>query len=58
LSPEGQPAAGRIELPVVYTTLYHRVPGLALAVPLDELPFKHDMLVCGVHALPVMWRLP
>ncbi|MCU1679834.1 MAG: cytochrome [Amycolatopsis sp.] len=50
----GQPLA-RVELQVVYSTLYRRVPTLALAVPLEELNFKHDMLVYGVHELPVTW---
>jgi cytochrome P450 len=50
----GQPLA-RVELQVVYGTLYRRIPTLALAVPVDELPFKHEMLVYGVHELPVTW---
>lgn len=50
----GQPLA-RVELQVVYQTLYRRIPTLALAVPLEELPFKHDMNVYGVHHLPVTW---
>jgi cytochrome P450 len=50
----GQPLA-RVELQVVYSTLYKRIPTLALAVPVDELPFKHDMAIYGVHALPVTW---
>jgi cytochrome P450 len=50
----GQPLA-RVELQVVYSTLYRRVPTLALAVGLDQLEFKHDMLVYGVHELPVTW---
>jgi cytochrome P450 len=50
----GQPLA-RVELQVVYSTLYRRIPTLALAVPLEELNFKHDMLVYGVHELPVTW---
>ncbi|TDU87845.1 hypothetical protein EV138_1377 [Kribbella voronezhensis] len=50
----GQPLA-RVELQVVYSTLYRRIPTLALAVPLDEVPFKHDMAIYGVHALPVTW---
>ncbi|WP_414637569.1 cytochrome P450 [Amycolatopsis sp.] len=50
----GQPLA-RIELQVVYGTLYRRLPGLSLAVPLADLPFKHDMIVYGVHELPVTW---
>jgi cytochrome P450 len=50
----GQPLA-RVELQVVYSTLYRRIPTLALAVPVEELPFKHDMAIYGVHALPVTW---
>lgn len=50
----GQPLA-RVELQVVYRTLYNRIPTLRLAVPLEELPFKHDMNVYGVHQLPVSW---
>ncbi|GAA3544609.1 cytochrome P450 [Amycolatopsis ultiminotia] len=50
----GQPLA-RVELQVVYSTLYRRIPTLRLAVPLDEVAFKHDMVVYGVHELPVTW---
>ncbi|HWD00893.1 MAG TPA: cytochrome P450 [Amycolatopsis sp.] len=50
----GQPLA-RVELQVVYSTLYRRIPTLALAVALEELDFKNDMLVYGVHSLPVTW---
>jgi len=50
----GQPLA-RVELQVVYSTLYRRIPTLALAKPVEELDFKHDMAVYGVHSLPVTW---
>jgi cytochrome P450 len=50
----GQPLA-RVELSVVYRTLYRRIPTLELAVAMDDLPFKHDMLVYGVHELPIRW---
>jgi cytochrome P450 len=50
----GQPLA-RMELQVAYATLYRRVPTLALAVPFEDIRFKHDMLVYGVHSLPVTW---
>jgi cytochrome P450 len=45
----------RLELEIVYSTLFARIPGLRLAVPVDELPFKHDANVYGVHRLPVTW---
>ncbi|MDX6658651.1 MAG: hypothetical protein QOH62_3444, partial [Solirubrobacteraceae bacterium] len=48
----GQPLA-RVELQVVYGTLYRRIPSLRLAVPLEQVPFKHDSIVYGVYELPV-----
>ncbi|SOE06743.1 cytochrome P450 [Streptomyces sp. Ag109_G2-15] len=50
----GQPLA-RVELQVVYSTLYRRIPTLKLAVDVDEIPFKHDGNVYGVYELPVTW---
>lgn len=50
----GQPLA-RMELQVVFSTLFRRVPTLALATNLDDLAFKHDAHIYGVHALPVTW---
>ena len=45
----------RVELQVVYGTLFRRLPGLALAVPFEELPFRNDMVIYGVHELPLTW---
>jgi cytochrome P450 len=50
----GQPLA-RMELQVVYGTLYRRIPTLELAIPFEDVQFKHDMGVYGVHSLPVTW---
>ena len=50
----GQPLA-RVELQVVYGTLYRRIPTLRPAVDLDQIAFKHDGLVYGVYELPVTW---
>jgi hypothetical protein len=50
----GQPLA-RLELQVVYSTLYRRIPTLRLAAGLDEIPFKHNGSVYGVYSLPVTW---
>jgi cytochrome P450 len=50
----GQPLA-RMELQVVYSTLYQRIPTLKLATTLDQIPFKHDGSVYGVYELPVTW---
>jgi cytochrome P450 len=45
----------RVELQVVYGTLYRRLPELRLAVGLDEITFAQDKLVYGVERLPVTW---
>ncbi|MFE7421085.1 cytochrome P450 [Rhodococcus sp. NPDC057529] len=50
----GQPLA-RVELEVVYSTLYRRIPTLELAIPFEEIEFKTDNVVYGVNALPVTW---
>ncbi|GLY02858.1 cytochrome P450 [Actinoplanes sp. NBRC 101535] len=50
----GQPLA-RLELQVVYSTLYRRIPTLRRATELDAIPFKHDGAVYGVYELPVSW---
>ncbi|MFE2847758.1 cytochrome P450 [Streptomyces scopuliridis] len=50
----GQPLA-RMELQVVYSTLYRRMPTLRLAGALEDIPFKHDGSVYGVYELPVTW---
>jgi cytochrome P450 len=45
----------RAEMQIVFRTLFQRVPTLALAVPIEEVPFKHDRLAYGVYELPVTW---
>jgi cytochrome P450 len=45
----------RLELQVVFGTLFQRVPTLALAAPADGLPYKREMAVYGVDELPVSW---
>ncbi|HEY8717058.1 cytochrome P450 [Pengzhenrongella sp.] len=50
----GQPLA-RLELQVVYSTLYRRIPSLRLATDLENIPFKSDGSVYGVYELPVTW---
>jgi cytochrome P450 len=50
----GQPLA-RLELQVVYGTLYRRIPSLRLAADLEQVPFKDDGAIYGVYELPVTW---
>ncbi|MFC6087684.1 cytochrome P450 [Saccharothrix lopnurensis] len=45
----------RVEMAVGFTELLRRLPDLRLAVPADQVPLRSDMLVYGVHSLPVTW---
>ncbi|MCH6160871.1 cytochrome P450 [Streptomyces marispadix] len=45
----------RMELQMVFATLFRRIPGLRLAVPAGELPFKDDSNIYGLYELPVTW---
>ncbi|WP_033220539.1 cytochrome P450 [Kitasatospora phosalacinea] len=50
----GQPLA-RLELEIALDTLLRRLPGLRLAVPFEEIRFRHEMTVYGIESLPVAW---
>ncbi len=45
----------RAEMQIVFSTLLRRIPTLRLAIPFDEVPFKHDTLAYGVYSLPCEW---
>jgi len=45
----------RIELQVALAGIANRFPTLAIGVPVDELPFRQDGFISGVHQLPVTW---
>lgn len=45
----------RIELQVVFDTLFGRVPTLRLAIDEHEVPYKDDATIYGVQRLPVTW---
>ncbi|MEV6153819.1 cytochrome P450 [Nonomuraea sp. NPDC052129] len=45
----------RVELQVALPALITRFPGLRLAVPVQDVALRTDMLIYGVHALPVVW---
>ncbi|NUP79253.1 MAG: cytochrome P450 [Nonomuraea sp.] len=47
----------RVEMRVAYPALFARFPSLRLAVEPDEVPVRTaDMLIHGVHSLPVTWQ--
>ncbi|GAA1456651.1 cytochrome P450 [Williamsia maris] len=50
-------ALARLELDIAYTSLFRRVPTLAVDASLDEIDFKDDMFVYGVRALPITWTV-
>jgi cytochrome P450 len=45
----------RVELQVVFETIFRRVPTLRLATTIDKIEFKQDRLAYGVYELPVAW---
>ncbi|WP_020579815.1 cytochrome P450 [Actinopolymorpha alba] len=45
----------RIEMQVGYPALFTRFPTLRLAVPAGDVPMRTNMLIYGVHRLPVTW---
>ena len=45
----------RLELEIVFNTLFRRIPDLRLAVPVDDIAFKSDANIYGVYELPVTW---
>ena len=51
-------ALARVELEVVFRSLFARLPNLHLAVPIDDLTFRHEMVLYGVRHLPIEWDEP
>ncbi|MFJ4961882.1 Pentalenic acid synthase [Streptomyces sp. ADI96-02] len=45
----------RLELEIVWSRLFQRVPGLRLARPLADLPRKEGAVIYGLWELPVTW---
>jgi cytochrome P450 monooxygenase len=45
----------RAELEIAFRTLFERIPSLQLAIPVEELPFKYNGVIFGLHKLPVRW---
>lgn len=45
----------RLEMEIVYKTLFSRIPTLRLAAPIEEMPFKSDASLYGVYSVPVTW---
>ena len=48
-------ALARVELQAVFAALPARFPHLELAVPVDQLELRADLLTGGLRTLPVRW---
>lgn len=48
-------ALGRMQVELSIATLLRRFPGLAPAIPIDELPWRHDRVNGGIASFPVVW---
>ncbi|MEU1956034.1 cytochrome P450 [Nocardia rhamnosiphila] len=45
----------RAELFISYSRLFERLPDIRLAVPMDEIEYKHGQFTFGPVSLPVVW---
>ena len=48
-------ALGKMQVEMSIATLVERLPGLALTVPIDEIPWRHDRVNGGIASFPVTW---
>ncbi|MBV9824025.1 MAG: cytochrome P450, partial [Actinobacteria bacterium] len=48
-------ALGKMQVELSLATLARRLPNLAPAIPLDELPWRHDRINMGIAKFPVTW---
>jgi cytochrome P450 len=45
----------RVEMEIAFSRLFDRFPDLALTTDETGLAFRHDMIIYGLHELPVTW---
>ncbi|HTQ20260.1 cytochrome P450 [Mycobacterium sp.] len=45
----------RVEMQIALATLARRLPGLALAVPFEDLRFQNEQEIFGIEELPITW---
>lgn len=45
----------RVEMQEAFIALVDRIPSLRVSVPIEELSFKGEVFVYGLHRLPVQW---
>jgi cytochrome P450 len=49
-------ALGKMQVELSLATLLRRLPGLAPAIPLADIPWRHDRINCGIASFPVTWQ--
>ncbi|MGI8311946.1 cytochrome P450 [Saccharopolyspora hattusasensis] len=49
------PHLARLELEVVFGTLFQRLPGLRVTTPVEDLRYKVGANIYGVHEVPIAW---
>jgi len=45
----------RVELSVSFRTIFEKIPTLKVELPIEELSFRHEMVLYGINELPVSW---
>ncbi|WP_405824917.1 cytochrome P450 [Streptomyces sp. NBC_01390] len=45
----------RLEIEIALNALLRRLPDLRLAIPFEDVAFRHDMAIYGLGSLPVAW---
>jgi cytochrome P450/surfactin synthase thioesterase subunit len=48
-------ALARLELQIVISTVLRRLPGLRHSISVEEIPFRHGVMIYGVYQLLVDW---
>jgi cytochrome P450 len=48
-------ALGKMQVELSIGTLLRRMPGLALAIPIEAIPWRHDRVNGGIASFPVVW---
>jgi len=45
----------RVELSIAFRTIFEKVPNIKIELPVEELSFRHEMVLYGINKLPITW---
>jgi cytochrome P450 len=48
-------SVGKLQVEVAIGTLLRRLPAPAPAEPVEQVPWRHDRINCGIESFPVTW---